>query len=281
MACLFGMGCVPRPATAQRAPAGSPVGGSDLTYFSVNALLGGLTAGLVSRARGRPFLEPFSRGLLGGSISYAGKRLSGSLVPGAGLVGRQVAATGSSVVRNAAFGDAFLDTLFVPMGPGRLHVPLDSRGPPTFRVDLEEMVWLAYALTRDHLSLDAGESLSSGTFVFIGDERLRGEDDNALGRAAPGVISIRRTDDARDARTLAHERVHIAQLDQLKLLFGLPVEGWLRNAGGVEPGGWHDHVEMGIGHYPLLWLLTEPWGTHAHRPLEREAEFIEARQGGG
>lgn len=281
MAWLLAMICLARPSAAQRTPSGAHVGGDDLTYLSVNALVGGLTSGLFSRARGGPFLEPFARGLLGGSISYAGKRLGGTSVPGAGLVGRQVAATGSSVVRNAAFGAAVLDTLFLPLGPGRLHVPLHSRGPPAYRVDLEEVTWLLYALTRDHLTLDAGESISSGTFVFTGDERLRGEDDNALGRAAPSVISIRRTDDARDARTLAHERVHIAQLDQLKLLFGLPLEGWFRRAWGLEPGGWHDHVEMGIGHYPLLWLLTEPWTGHADRPLEREAEFIEAQRRGG
>ncbi|MEX2465963.1 MAG: hypothetical protein WD995_03590, partial [Gemmatimonadota bacterium] len=62
--------------------------GGDLAYLSVNALVGGLSAGIFSHARGGSFFEPFARGALGGSVSYFGKRLSGGGFPAAGLVGR-------------------------------------------------------------------------------------------------------------------------------------------------------------------------------------------------
>lgn len=247
----------------------------DLGYASVNAVLGGLTAGVVSAIRGGSFFEPFAHGVLGGATSYVGKRVSGRGFWGAGLMGRQVAATGASMVRSAAFGEGLLDTLFLPLGPGRLHVPLGSGGSAGYRVDLEEVAWVAYSFTREHLSFDVGRTFSSGAFVFVGDERLRGEHDDALGRAAPGVISIRDTGPLPEA-TLAHERVHIAQLDHLKIVWGLPLEGVLRHAVGIPTGSWWAHVETGLGHYPFVWLLTAPWSAHGSRPLEREAEYIES-----
>jgi len=253
----------------------------DRAYLSANALLGGLTAGVSSSVRGGPFLEPFVRGAIGGAISYGGKRLSGADFSASGLIGRQVAAAGASMVRSAAFGDGWLDTLFVPLGPGRLHVPLRSGERAAYRIDLEEVAWLLHGLTQDHLTLDVARTVSSGAFVFTGEDQLRGEDDTAIGRASPGVISIRRSGAEQDDATLAHERVHIAQLDYLKIVGGLPLEGALRRTWGLEPGGWHDHVEVGIGHYPMLWLLTAPWRAHGARPLEREAEHVEAIRAGG
>lgn len=263
------------PCASGQTPAPAVEEWGDLGYVSVNAVLGGLTAGITSAVRGGPFFEPFAHGVLGGATSYVGKRVSGGGFWGAGLVGRQVAATGASMVRSAAFGDGLLDTLFLPLGPGRLHVPIGSDGRTGYRLDLEEVGWVVYSLTREHLSFDAGRTLSAGAFVFVGDERLRGEHDDALGRAAPGVISIRDSGPVPQA-TLAHEQAHIAQLDHLKIVWGLPLEGVLRKAVGLRTGTWLAHVEAGLGHYPILWLLTAPWSEHGSRPLEREAEYMES-----
>lgn len=273
LAALIVVAAPPAGAAAQ-APMPTIEAAGDRTYLSVNAVLGGLTAGVTSLARGGAFFQPFVHGVLGGAASYAGKRLSGSAFWGAGLMGRQVAAAGASMVRSAAFGDQLLDTLFLPLGPGRLHVPIGS-GSPGYRVDLEEVGWLVYSASREHLSFDLGRSLSSGAFVFMGDERLRGEHDDALGRAAPGLISVRRAGWQLDA-TLAHEQVHIAQLDHLKIVWGLPLEGWLRQTVGLPTGTWIGRFEVGVGHYPVLWLLTAPWSEHGSRPLEREAEYVES-----
>jgi len=255
-------------------------GPGDLRYLSVNAGLGGLAAGLSRAVRGDFSPGAFLQGALGGAVSYSGKRLGGEAFDGAGFLGRQLAALGSSVVRSAAQGGGVLDTLFVPLGPGWLQVATGSR--PSYRLDVEQVVWVVYGFTRPHLDFDLGESLSSGAFVFAGDERLRGEDDHALGRAAPGVISLRRVGDQRDAATIAHERVHIAQLDHLKIVAGRPFEGWLREQWRIpSSGSFWGRVEAGVGHYPFLWLLTAPWPAHESRPLEREAEFIEAKRAGG
>ncbi|MEX2465962.1 MAG: hypothetical protein WD995_03585, partial [Gemmatimonadota bacterium] len=94
------------------------------------------------------------------------------------------------------------------------------------------------------------------------------------------VISIRRLDGDRYGATLAHERVHIAQLDHLKIVWGLPFEGWLRDEWGIGRESGLGRVDVGMGYYPILWLLTAPWPTHATRPLEREAEFVESLWGG-
>jgi hypothetical protein len=276
LAVALATGLIARPVDVlAQTPVAADGAAGDLTYLSVNAFLGGLTGGVTSAARGGPFLRAFAHGALGGAASYAGKRLSGSTFWGAGFVGRQVAAAGASVVRSSAFGDQLLDTLFLPVGPGRLHVPIGSGAAPGYRIDLEELGWLAYSVSRAHLSLDVGRSLSSGAFVFVGDERLRGEHDNALGRAAPGLISIRSEGPDLEA-TLAHEQVHIAQLDHLKIVWGLPLEGWLRQMAGERTDSWTTRFESGVGHYPMLWLLTTPWSEHDSRPLEREAEYIES-----
>ena len=270
---------MPTLARAQASPATVHAAG-DLTYLSLNAVLGGLTAAVTSAARGGSFFEPFAHGVLGGAASYAGKRVTASGFWGAGLVGRQVSAAGASMVRSAAFGNGLLDTLYLPLGPGRLHVPIGSGAGVGYRLDLEEIAWVAHSLTREHLSFDLGLSLSSGAFVFLGDERLRGEHDNALGRAAPGVISMRSPAPDLEA-TLAHEQAHLAQLDYLKIVWGLPLEGWLRRSAGIPSDSWIRHFETGIGHYPVLWLLTKPWPAHGSRPLEREAEHIERIRRGG
>jgi len=271
----------PIPAAAAPSPVvSSAEAPEDLRYLSVNAGLGALAAGLSRAVRGDFSPGAFLQGALGGAVSYSGKRLGGEAFDGAGLLGRQLAALGSSVVRSAAQGGGVLDTLFVPVGPGWLQLGTAARA--SYRVDVEQVAWVAYGFTRPHLDFDLGASLSSGAFVFAGDERLRGEDDDALGRAAPGVISLRRLGDTRDAATLAHERVHIAQLDHLKIVAGRPLEGWFRELWGIpSSGSFWGRVEAGVGHYPFLWLLTAPWPAHGSRPLEREAEFIEAKRAGG
>jgi len=267
--------CLAGPAHARQAAAADRAGG-DLGYVAVNALVGGLMGGVASRARGRSFLDGFARGFLGGAVSYLGKRVSGAAFAGAGLVGRQIGAAGASMVRSAAFGTGLLDTLVVPLGPARVYLALGEPARSTFRLDLDETAWLLYGITSDRLAFDVDRSLSAGSLVFMGEGGLRGEEDTARGRAAPGIISLRQVGDGVDEASFAHERVHVVQFDYLKIVQGLPSEGWVREQLGIGWGSALHHVDVGVGQYPLVWMISDPWFSHSDQILEIEAEHIEA-----
>ena len=62
---------------------------TEVGFVGINAVLGGVTAGVTSLIRGNSFSDAFTAGALGGTMSYAGKRVAASRFYGAGLIGRQ------------------------------------------------------------------------------------------------------------------------------------------------------------------------------------------------
>ena len=254
----------------------SPSG--DLGYWSANAIIGGFTAGIASRARGRSFVRGFWQGMVGGSVAYLGKRVTSEPFTGAGFLGRHVGALGASIVRSAAFGSGLLvDTLVVPLGPIRGYVATASGGA-TWRIDVEELAWLIYGMASERLRFAARESLSSGSFVFTADGGIRDDLDTTTGRAAPGIVSLRLTDRGLiDDDVLAHERVHINQFDFVKIVAGLPTEGWLGRSMGIPGGGFLRHLDFGIGEFPFTYALTGGWLDRSNQLFEIEAEYFEAR----
>lgn len=94
----------PRPAGAQTAPetAGRDSGAlGEAAVLSVNAVVGGLTAGLWRELAGGSFEEGLAGGMLGGSVAYAGKRVAAGSFPGAGFLGRDLAAAAASIVERS------------------------------------------------------------------------------------------------------------------------------------------------------------------------------------
>lgn len=250
---------------------------NDVTYIGANLVLGGLTGGIASAIRGRSILRGFAKGAFGGTVSYLGKRVGAEDMPGAGLIGRQIGAIGASMVRSAAFGSGLMvDTLILPIGPVRAYVSLLDIQDTRFRVDLEEIAWLAYNLGQEKQTLDLGASLSSGSFVFTSVEEIRGVGDIASGRAAPGVLVVR-VDGAGNIPpdVIAHERVHISQFDYLKITAGLPLEGAIRRGIGTDSVEFLDRFDFGFGYYPFQWVLTGAWLPRSRQLFEIEAEYLE------
>src|SRR5690606_17462320 len=68
--------------------------GSMALAFGVNVVLGGLVAGVLHGARGGDFRDAVVKGVTGGALSFAGKRLAVEPFFGAGLLGREVSAVG-------------------------------------------------------------------------------------------------------------------------------------------------------------------------------------------
>lgn len=275
---------LPQPLAAQRGCAGmrcaSPEHGAphagrwsgELQVAGVNALLGGVTAGLRSEARGGSFGRAFARGAAGGAGVYAGKRLATARFATAGLLGRQVAAVAASVVRNAGDGQASFDRLVLPAWLGRVY--LDRRGPVRvqLRADLAAVLATAYAASRRELRLDLAASASAGLPVFLAADGYQGRGWD--GRHAAGVVWLRESAVRADggsvhSHVLAHEVVHAVQNDFAFVAWSLPGEERVRRR-VLGPAA--RYVDLGL-QAPALGLIA-PLAGYERRPWEREAHFL-------
>lgn len=241
-----------------------------------NALLGGLTAGFVRMARGGSFADAFRTGAAGGVATYAGKRLSVEEFWGAGLIGRQVAAVGTSVTRNAGEGRPALGHVMLPLGPVRLYAEPRSAVPIRARVDAANLVATVATAFQGDTRFDWGASLSSGAPVFR--REGAGLDVGWDGAHVAGVVLVRDLlpgeaggEFVPRGTVLAHERVHVVQYDQTFLLLAEPLEGWLleRSGWGAAPHRWVD-----VGANVFLWGGLNAAIPYRARPWEAEADAL-------
>lgn len=188
-----------------------------------NAALGGLTAAIGEHRRGGSFWRGFLHGAAGGGFVFAGKRISAARFSGAGLLGRQVAAVGGSVINNAAAGRPPFARFVVPLGPVRVYMEPQRSRPIRVKIDAAHVIAVGYATTRPGAQLDIGSSLSAGTTVF----RVGEEWGYRAGHAA-GVVMVEKVP-GDDRSAVAHERVHVAQYDFAFLAWSEPAERWVAN----------------------------------------------------
>jgi len=242
-----------------------------------NAAMHGLAAGVWAAVQGRDFSQAFTVGAAGGVLAYGGKAMAGQRWDGAGLLGRQMAALGTSLSRNAADGVGALDRLVFPVGLGRLYVTPHADRPIRFRVDALALGWTVYGIVEEEVTLAWDASLSAGTPVFLTNGKLvhRHGNAHAAGVTQSGVVfaaDIPVLGGAFLDRALAHERAHVLQHDQLFGLFTDPAEDWvLRRTPGLarlEP--WVD-VNLGTQLLQALGYVFPEW---ADRPWELEATFM-------
>lgn len=200
----------------------------DLAFLGFNTLLGGLTAGLTARLQGRDVSDAALRGALGGAVVYGGKRLVVADAPAAGLVGRQVAAVGSSMVRNAGAGRPALERVVLPLPFVRLVVNVPEARLDAARINLSEAAMLAWLATRPETTLDWGATFAAGTPVFDApDHLLRVHGDYVGGVMANGTVLLGRVDAEHRRGLLAHELVHVLQHDFAHATIGAPLESRL------------------------------------------------------
>jgi hypothetical protein len=245
--------------------------------LGVNALVGGATAGTVRWLRGGSFGDAFFRGMAGGAGTYAGKVIAAGNREGAGLVGRQVAAVGSSVSRNAADGLGTFDLLSLPVGPLRVHLGPGERGHARVTVDLLSVGWIAYAALEPALRFDPGATLSAGAPVWAADEQRMfwgRERMEIRGFAPAGAIFVRRSvyDPPAALREIAaHERVHVIQHDHLHLTLIDPLERWALGRWNATRAALR-YVEPGLN----VWIASMAGVPipYQHSPWEIEARFL-------
>lgn len=240
--------------------------------FGVNVVLGGLVAGVLRGERDGDLWHAVVKGATGGAVSFAGKRLSVEPFFGAGLLGREVSAVGSSMVYNASTGSPAFSEVVLPLGPMRLHV-LDRPNPFAIRLDVPGAVMVAYAVANPDLSFDLETSLSNGAPIFIDDGP--GGSQRDAGKEIAGVLFVDRElwgqgTRARN-RTVSHELVHAIQYDQSFITIGRRIQQLaLTEPQGLVVG----HLDWGFD-LPFWWLgnLVVPY---SERPWEREAKLLVA-----
>jgi hypothetical protein len=255
----------------------SPRWSGELASLGANALVGALTAGLTREFRDGDFSDGFTRGALGGVITYAGKRLAAEDFTTAGLFGRQIAAVGASATRNAAAAQPSFERLTLPLGPVWLDVRRGERTHLAARVDPAALAWIVYGITERELDVDIGESLSAGAAVFRTNGKLLsfGNDSvHAAGVTNAGVVFLAQVPaygEAARRRTETHERIHVIQEDQFTILWTAPLGEWAMGRTSllarVAP-----HVVINLS-TEVFRLLAPMFATHEDRPWELESIF--------
>lgn len=253
------------------------------TVLAGNAVIGGLTGGVLQKLKGGSFADGFARGALGGSVIYAGKRVAAQRFWAAGLLGREINAVGASVVRNAADGEATFGRLFLPLGPLPLRAMLAIRNGVRVQpqIDLAGAGLVVWGLLGSDLTLNLGRSVSSGAPVFEARDRWLSDADHGVrGLAVARSVFLGdphlivgpevSTDDV-----LAHERVHVLQQDFVLTAWGDPFAGLaLRRFGAgrridryvtLDALGW---VVGAVSH------LTYGTDRQERFPTELEARFL-------
>jgi hypothetical protein len=198
---------------------------------------------------------------------FVGKQISAQRFSGAGVVGRQTAAVGSSIVNNASAGRPALSRFVLPVGPVRVYTE-PSVGRHRVKLDLASVVAIGYAVTRPGASLDISSTLSAGAPVFS----VSPEWGHRAGHIA-GVVLIDASErdpaDVDDA--LAHERVHVLQYDFVSVAWGEPLEQWITSkVPATRP--LYRYIDFGTS--AALWGGLNLAVPQRAKPWEREAYLL-------
>ena len=246
----------------------------DVRFTATNALLSGVATAMVAvLSDDVPVARGFVTGALGGMVVYAGKRLAASRFSGAGITGRQVAAIGTSVSRNAARGLGPLDELAFPLGWAGLYWDRVANDV-SLRPDVNAIGWTVRLAFRPRTEFAWGRSLSSGAPVFLTKDGAFESD--VAGRAYGNVILADPAANISLDVILAHERVHVLQLDHHYALWGSPLERWatgLLGAGVSRVTARFDLVTPTL----LTGLAFASVWSRGDNPLEREAYYMHMR----
>jgi hypothetical protein len=267
LAAAAAVGLVPAPALGAQ-----PSSRDRVWNLAANGALGGAAAAVRATIAGRDPVRAFVRGAGGGLIVGAGRQVASSRFDGAGLLGRQLSASGISVIRGATEDTA---AWLVPVGPLKLWIVPRSEDRLRARLNLTEVTATLYYVARRDARLDGRASLSAGAPVFrIPERTFATADGEAVGRMDAGIILLGAAESpyrvSRD-EPLAHEAVHILQLDFGTEVLTAPVETWaLQRIVGRRAAAM---VDAGILS-PLILGGLNSITAYGDRPWEHEASKL-------
>lgn len=245
-----------------------------------NTGIGALASVVGQGVRGkRVTLRRTLQGAAGGGLVYAGKAVVARNSGFTNLLGRELAAVGSSGVRNASSGRGFFDNLSLPWGPVRVHIDRKAATKVMVKLDLAGSVATIVALADSDLDFELGKSFAYGVAVFRAD---RAENpDLADGSHAAGVVRYRTgipqgtASPAKIRGTIGHELVHVVQADFLFNALSEPLESHLMGRHAVSRFV-NRYVDIG-GNVPFASGLNAVV-PYARRPWESEAVSLAGRR---
>lgn len=244
---------------------------SDVGVASANIVVGGVTAAVTALIRGEDVSEAFLKGAAGGGVVFVGKRVAAERFDGAGLLGRQIASVGSSMVADAGLGRELYTEVWLPAGP--VWVQVRPKARLRARANLLDVGAVIWAATRSELRFDLGRSLSNGAPVFVADgHRIFMGSEHIGGFASGGVVVIGVS--SLDVEAVQrHENIHVIQHDYLRLTLDRPVErwAWRRVTGRDIPLD----LDLPTGIFALVW--GDDFVLSRNNLLQREAEVFESR----
>lgn len=258
----FGLAC-PIAADAQDHTHEQPSWVADVGVAGANVIAGAVTAGATALIRGEHVAEAFFKGAAGGSVVFVGKRLAVERFSGAGLLGRQVASVGSSMVVDAGYGRGLFSEVWLPVGPAWVQVRPEAE--LRARLNLRDVGTLIWAATRSELTFDLERSLSNGSPVFVAHEHRVVTGSGHADAVALGSVILLGTTNLDMSVIQRHENVHVIQHDYLLQTLSRPIEQWAWN--------WIIEREIAVD-LNLLPLLASPLVGDIH---EREAQVLEFR----
>ena len=242
-------------------------------HLAVNGALGGFTAAMFALVRGKNPWRAAFMGFGGGVALGVGKQVAGRRFDGSGLIGRQLAALGTSVVRSASE-----DTMvfIVPAGPMTLEVRPSAVDRVRPRLNLVGTATVLYYVIRADTRFDMRATLSAGAPVFrFPTETVTTRDGIIFGRMDFGTIVLGTPLSVLEEQkrmTLPHESIHILQYDFLDQALTLPPERAILRKLGVGPG-FLRHVDLGAVSVLLAGVLQMHM-DYEDRPWEREAVLL-------
>ena len=244
-----------------------------VAHLAVNGALGGFTAAMYALARGKNPWRAAYKGFGGGVALGIGKQIAGRRFDGAGLVGRQLAAFGTSIVRSASEDTT---VFIVPAGPMTFEVRPRAVDRVRPRVSLVGTATVLYYVIRSDTRFDMRATLSAGAPVFrFPTETVTTRDGIIFGRMDFGTILLGSPQTPLDEQrrmTLPHESIHIVQYDFLDQALTLPPERAILRKLGVGPG-FLRHVDIGATSVLLAGVLQMHM-DYEDRPWERESVLL-------
>ena len=257
----------------------SPVPAPIRTRITItNGLLGAALGGLRAWTKHRPISRGMALGAIGGLTTSAARQIVATRRDAAGLSGRALHDVGLGV------GSAAADSTFtIPIHLGPLVVRWEPglRRWPTVRVNLTNLIVSSVAIAQVNGRIDWRSTLWSGAVTVLPRFPFSGVDVDNRARAGPGTIRLSRTSTFCDRESngtricrldLAHESIHVLQLDMLHEWVGRDLESNLlrRTPVGRALGRW---VELG-GVGPGATLLFESTRKYQTRWTEYEAFWL-------
>ena len=180
-----------------------------------NIGLGAVTGGIGAMINKQPqekidkvFLKGLSQGALGGAVVYGSKQMVYNFHKNEHYnqlwMAKMVAATGTSIIENAALNNNFWETWHINIGFNRLEVDIKNSFKIKYQVMPVAFIGTISAATKGNFNLKY--SLQTLTPIFIA------EDENYYDTTTL-VNSIVITENRGIKRNLAHEYIHTLQYD--------------------------------------------------------------------